>query len=59
MEQQKNKSPKLAMIPFAIHDSEMARAERRAERLEYTIAALAGSLVGSNILWLMFWLLTK
>lgn len=47
----------LAMIPYIVHETEMLRAERRVERLFYMTAVLTGVLVGSNLSWLIIWIL--
>ena len=47
----------LATIPYIVHETEMLRAERREERLLYMTAVLAGLFVGSNLSWLILWIL--
>ena len=41
-------------VPYIVHESAMARAERTAKRLWITILTLIFLLVGSNCLWLYY-----
>ena len=41
-------------IPFAVHESAMARSERQTKRLIAVIVLLIVLLVGSNIGWLIY-----
>ena len=41
-------------VPYIVHESEMALAERTAKRLWITILTLIFLLVGSNCLWLYY-----
>ena len=43
-----------AMIPYFVHEGEMARAERTNKRLWIVILVLIVCLVGSNIGWLIY-----
>ena len=43
-----------AMIPYFVHEGEMARAERTNKRLWIVIIALIVCLVGSNAGWLLY-----
>ena len=44
----------LESVPYIVHESAMARAERTAKRLWITILTLIFLLVGSNCLWLYY-----
>ena len=50
----KNKSTAPENVPYIVHESAMARAERTAKRLWITILTLIFLLVGSNCLWLYY-----
>ncbi len=41
-------------VPYIVHESEMARAERTAKRLWLTILVLIFMLVGTNGAWLLY-----
>ena len=41
-------------VPYVVHESAMARAERQAKRLIAVIILLIVLLVGSNIWWLVY-----
>ena len=43
-----------ATVPYVVHESAMARAERQSKRLVAVIILLIVLLVGSNIGWLMY-----
>lgn len=48
----KDKAP--VSVPYVVHESSMARAERQAKRLISIIILLIVLLVGSNIGWLIY-----
>lgn len=48
------KATQPATVPFAVHESALARAERHAKRAWATIIVLILLLVGSNGAWLFF-----
>ena len=48
----KNKPQAPENVPYIVHESAMARAERTAKRLWITILTLIFSLVGSNCVWI-------
>ena len=48
----KDKAP--VSVPYVVHESSMARAERQAKRLIAIIILLIVLLVGSNIGWLIY-----
>ena len=48
----KDKAP--VSVPYVVHESSMARAERQAKRLIAIIVLLIVLLVGSNIGWLIY-----
>lgn len=48
----KNKPTTPESVPYIVHESAMARAERTAKRLWITILTLIFMLVGSNCAWL-------
>lgn len=48
----KDKAP--VSVPYVVHESSMARAERQAKRLIAIIVLLIVLLVGSNIGWLVY-----
>ena len=50
----KNKTITPESVPYIVHESSMARAERTAKRLWITILTLIFLLVGSNCLWLYY-----
>ena len=50
----KNKPTTPESVPYIVHESAMARAERTAKRLWITILTLIFLLVGSNCLWLYY-----
>ena len=50
----KNKTTTPESVPYIVHESAMARAERTAKRLWITILTLIFLLVGSNCLWLYY-----
>ena len=50
----KNKSTAPENVPYIVHESAMARAERTAKRLWITILTLIFLLVGSNCLWIWY-----
>lgn len=41
-------------VPYVVHESAMARAERQAKRLVWVIVLLIVLLVGSNVGWLVY-----
>ena len=41
-------------VPYIVHESAMARAERTAKRLWITIITLIFLLVGSNCIWILY-----
>ena len=41
-------------VPYVVHESAMARAERQAKRLVAVIILLIVLLVGSNICWIVY-----
>lgn len=41
-------------VPYVVHESDMARAERQSKRLVAVIILLIVLLVGSNIGWMMY-----
>lgn len=41
-------------IPYAVHESDMARSERNSKRLWIVILVLIGALIGSNIAWIVY-----
>lgn len=41
-------------VPFAVHESAMARAERTSRRLWILLIVLVVLLVGSNALWILY-----
>ena len=43
-----------ATVPYVVHESAMARAERQAKRLVAVIILLILLLVGSNVGWLVY-----
>ena len=43
-----------ASVPYVVHESAMARAERQAKRLVAVIILLIVLLVGSNICWIVY-----
>ena len=50
----KNKSTAPENVPYIVHESAMARAERTAKRLWITILTLIFLLVGSNCVWIWY-----
>ena len=50
----KNKPPTPESVPYIVHESAMARAERTAKRLWITILTLIFLLVGSNCVWIWY-----
>lgn len=50
----KNKSTAPENVPYIVHESAMARAERTAKRLWITILTLIFLLVGSNCIWIWY-----
>lgn len=48
----KSKTP--APVPYAVHESSMARMERNAKRLWITVILLILLLVGTNCAWLYY-----
>lgn len=50
----KNKTTTPESVPYIVHESAMARAERTAKRLWITILTLILLLVGSNCAWLWY-----
>ena len=46
------KSP--AIVPYVVHESDMARAERHTKALIWVIVLLIVLLVGSNVGWLVY-----
>lgn len=50
----KNKPTTPESVPYIVHESAMARAERTAKRLWITILTLIFLLVGSNCAWLWY-----
>lgn len=50
----KNKPTTPEIVPYIVHESAMARAERTAKRLWITILTLIFLLVGSNCIWIWY-----
>ena len=50
----KNKPTTPESVPYIVHESAMARAERTAKRLWITILTLIFLLVGSNCIWIWY-----
>ena len=50
----KNKTTTPESVPYIAHESAMARAERTAKRLWFTILTLIFLLVGSNCVWIWY-----
>lgn len=50
----KNKTTTPESVPYIVHESAMARAERTAKRLWITILTLIFLLVGSNCVWIWY-----
>lgn len=50
----KNKSTAPENVPYIVHESAMARAERTAKRLWITILILIFLLVGTNMAWVYY-----
>ena len=50
----KNKPQAPENVPYIVHESTMARAERTAKRLWITILTLIFLLVGSNCIWIWY-----
>ena len=50
----KNKPTTPESVPYIVHESAMARAERTAKRLWITILMLIFLLVGSNCVWILY-----
>ena len=50
----KNKPTAPESVPYIVHESAMARAERTAKRLWITILTLIFLLVGSNCVWIWY-----
>lgn len=50
----KNKPTTPESVPYIVHESAMARAERTAKRLWITILTLIFLLVGSNCVWIWY-----
>ena len=50
----KNKTTTPESVPYIVHESAMARAERTAKRLWITILTLIFLLVGSNCIWIWY-----
>ena len=50
----KNKSTAPENVPYIVHESAMARAQRTAKRLWITILPLIFLLVGSNCVWIWY-----
>ena len=50
----KNKTATPESVPYIVHASAMARAERTAKRLWITILTLIFLLVGSNCVWIWY-----
>lgn len=50
----KNKPTTPESVPYIVHESAMARAERTARRLWITILTLIFLLVGSNCIWIWY-----
>jgi hypothetical protein len=49
----------IAIIPFAVHEAEMYRAERREKTLRVALTATAGLLLCSNAVWLILWCIAR
>lgn len=47
-----DKSP--ASVPYVVHESDMARAERQTKSLVWVIVLLIVLLVGSNVGWMIY-----
>lgn len=41
-------------VPYVVHESAMARAERQAKRLWVLILVLIGALIGTNLAWIIY-----
>lgn len=54
MDENKETSFDCFCVPFAVHESEMARSERTVKRLVYVIVLLTVLLFGSNAAWLYY-----
>ena len=54
MDENKESSFDCFCVPFAAHESEMARNERTVKRLVYVIVLLIVLLFGSNAAWLYY-----
>jgi hypothetical protein len=48
----KNKTTTTESVPYIVHESAMARAERTSKRLWITVLTLIFLLVGSNCVWI-------
>lgn len=44
------------VIPYAVHEMEMVRAEKRERRFLYALVASGVMLLASNLIWLCIWL---
>lgn len=42
------------LVPYVAHESAMARAERNNKRLWIVILVLIGSLIGTNLAWIIY-----
>ena len=41
-------------VPYVVHESAMARMERHSKRLWIVILVLIGTLIGSNVAWVVY-----
>ena len=43
-----------ATVPYVVHESAMARAERHSKRLWIVVLVLIGALIGANLAWVIY-----
>ena len=43
-----------ATVPYVVHESAMARAERHSKRLWIVVLVLIGALIGTNLAWIIY-----
>ena len=43
-----------ATVPYVVHESAMARAERHSKRLWIVVLVLIGALIGTNLAWVIY-----
>ncbi len=43
-----------ATVPYVVHESAMARAERHSKRLWIVVLVLIGALIASNVAWIVY-----